>query len=223
MSVAASQPDPVMPQVYPAALDAAGFAVATGAGPTAIAMLEQYRSYLEDWNRRMNLVGPATLEVFWNRHALDSAQLLPLAPDALRWADLGSGAGLPGIVLAILGKDRPGFHVDLVESMAKRCRFLAEVVEGLQLPATVHQSRAEDLSLSVDIVTARACAPLSRLLGYARPYLKRGAVALFLKGQDVAADMEEASKSWEFEADVLPSVSDVRGRIVRVRRLGRGR
>jgi 16S rRNA (guanine527-N7)-methyltransferase len=107
--------------------------------------------------------------------------------------------------------------------MAKRCRFLAEVVEGLQLPATVHQSRAEDLSLSVDIVTARACAPLSRLLGYARPYLKRGAVALFLKGQDVAADMEEASKSWEFEADVLPSVSDVRGRIVRVRRLGRGR
>jgi 16S rRNA (guanine527-N7)-methyltransferase len=223
MSVAASQPDPVMPQVYPADLDAAGFAAATGAGPTAIAQLEQYRSYLEDWNRRMNLVGPATLEVFWNRHALDSAQLLPLAPDALRWADLGSGAGLPGIVLAILGKDRPGFHVDLVESMAKRCRFLAEVVEGLQLPATVHQSRAEDLSLSVDIVTARACAALSRLLGYARPYLKRGAVALFLKGQDVAADLEEASKSWDFEADILPSVSDVRGRIVRVRRLGRGR
>jgi 16S rRNA (guanine527-N7)-methyltransferase len=223
MSVAVSPPDLGLPAVLAQDLDAAGFAAATGAGPTALAELEQYRSYLEDWNRRMNLVGPATLEVFWNRHALDSAQLLPLAPDALRWADLGSGAGLPGIVLAILGKHRPGFHVDLVESMAKRCRFLAEVVAGLQLPATIHQSRAEDLSLSVDIVTARACAPLSRLLGYSRPYLQRGAVALFLKGQDVAADMEEASRSWDFEADVLPSVSDVRGRIVRVRRLGRDR
>ena len=223
MSAAASPPDPALAQVLPQDLDAAGFAAATGASPTALGELEQYRSYLEDWNRRMNLVGPATLEVFWNRHALDSAQLLPLAPEALRWADLGSGAGLPGIVLAILGKHRPGFHVDLVESMAKRCRFLAEVVTGLGLPCTIHQSRAEDLSLSVDIVTARACAPLSRLLGYSQPYLKRGAVALFLKGQDVAADMEEATRSWDFEADVLPSVSDVRGRIVRVRRLGRGR
>jgi 16S rRNA (guanine527-N7)-methyltransferase len=203
--------------------DAAAFARATGCSPTAIADLERYRSYLEDWNQRMNLVGPATLPVFWSRHAWDSAQVLPLAPDALVWADLGTGAGLPGIVLAILGKDRPGFHVHLVESMAKRCRFLSEVVDGLSLPATVHNSRAEDLSMPVDIVTARACAPLSRLLGYARPYLHRGVTALFLKGQDVAAEMEEAAKSWDFEADVLPSQSDARGRIVRVRRLGRGR
>ena len=171
----------------------------------------------------MNLIGPATLDIYWNRHAWDSAQLLRLAPDALTWADLGTGAGLPGIVLAILGKDRPGFHVHLVESMAKRCRFLTEVVTGLQLPATVHQSRAEDLSLAVDIVTARACAPLSRLLGYGRPYLRLGADALFLKGQDVGAELEDAAKSWDFEADVLPSLSDVRGQIVRVRRLGRGR
>lgn len=203
--------------------DAEAFARATGAGPAAIADLERYRSYLEDWNQRMNLVGPATLPVFWSRHAWDSAQVLPLVPDALVWADLGTGAGLPGIVLAILGKDRPGFHVHLVESMAKRCRFLTEVVDGLSLPATVHNSRAEDLSMPVDIVTARACAPLSRLLGYARPYLHRGVTALFLKGQDVAAEMEEAAKSWDFEADVLPSQSDARGRIVRVRRLGRGR
>lgn len=203
--------------------DAASFAAATGAGPAALADLERYRSYLEDWNQRMNLVGPATLDVFWSRHAWDSAQILPLAPEAKVWADLGTGAGLPGIVLAILGKDRPGFHVHLVESMAKRCRFLSEVVTGLSLPATVHNSRAEDLALPVDIVTARACAPLSRLLGYARPYLHRGATALFLKGQDVASEMEEAAKSWDFEADVLPSLSDARGRIVRVRRLGRGR
>lgn len=203
--------------------DAAAFAAAAHAGPQAIADLERYRSYLIEWNEKMNLVGPATLDVFWSRHAWDSAQILPLAPDALTWADLGTGAGLPGIVLAILGKDRPGFHVHLVDSLTKRCRFLTEVVNGLELPATVHNSRAEDLSLTVDIVTARACAPLSRLMGYAQPYFKRGAQALFLKGQDVASELEDAAKTWNFEADVSPSLSDSRGQIVRVRRLGRGR
>ncbi|OXE35594.1 MAG: 16S rRNA (guanine(527)-N(7))-methyltransferase RsmG [Phenylobacterium zucineum] len=203
--------------------DAESFAAATGAGPTAMSDLEHYRSYLADWNRHMNLVGPKTLEVFWSRHAWDSAQILRFAPDALTWADLGTGAGLPGIVLAILGKGRPSYHVHLVESLTKRCRFLSEVVTVLDLPATVHNSRAEDLSLAVDIVTARACAPLSRLLGYARPYFQSGARGLFLKGQDVASDLTEASKSWDFDADVLQSLSDARGRIVCVKRLGRGR
>jgi 16S rRNA (guanine527-N7)-methyltransferase len=116
-----------------------------------------------------------------------------------------------------------GFRVHLVVSMAKRCRFLSEVVRELELPATVHNDRAENLSLPVDIVTARACAPLHRLLGYARPYLKGGAAGLFLKGQDVAAELEEATRYWDFEADTVPSRSDERGRIVRVRRLGRAR
>jgi 16S rRNA (guanine527-N7)-methyltransferase len=213
---------PEAPQVAEVT-DAASFAAASGATARQVAELERYRSYLVEWNEKMNLVGPATLDVFWSRHAWDSAQILPLAPDAATWADLGTGAGLPGIVLAILGKGRPGFHVHLVDSLAKRCRFLNEVVSGLELPATVHNSRAEDLSLSVDIVTARACAPLHRLLGYAQPYLKRGAMALFLKGQDVASELEDAARYWDFEADVLPSLSDARGRIVRVRRLGRGR
>jgi 16S rRNA (guanine527-N7)-methyltransferase len=203
--------------------DAESFARATGASPQQMADLDRFRVLLAEWNEKMNLVGPATLEVFWNRHAWDSAQLLQLAPDASAWADLGAGAGLPGLVLAILGKGRPGFHVHLVESMTKRCRFLAEVVRELDLPASVHNARAENLHLAVDIVTARACAPLSRLLGYARPYLKGGAIGLFLKGQDVAAELEDASKSWEFEADTIPSLSDPRGRIVRVRRLGRAR
>lgn len=216
---AVAQPDPVVLDVN----DAAAFAAATGCDDQAIADLERYRSYLAEWNEKMNLVGPATLEVFWSRHAWDSAQILPLAPEAKTWADLGTGAGLPGVVLAILGKGRTDFHVHLVDSLAKRCRFLSEVVNGLGLPATVHNSRAEDLALTVDIVTARACAPMSRLLGYAQPYLKRGAVALFLKGQDVASELEEAAKTWNFEADVSPSRSDARGQIVRVRRLGRGR
>lgn len=216
---AATQLEPAIAEVT----DAASFAAVAGASPAQVADLERYRSYLIDWNQRMNLVGPATLDVFWSRHAWDSAQILPLAPEAKTWADLGTGAGLPGIVLAILRKGDPSFHVHLVDSLAKRCRFLTEVVTALDLPATVYNSRAEDLSLPVDIVTARACAPLSRLFGYAQPYLKRGAIALFLKGQDVASELEEATKSWTFEADVLPSLSDARGRIVRVRRLGRGR
>jgi 16S rRNA (guanine527-N7)-methyltransferase len=203
--------------------DAESFARATGATSAQIADLERFRVLLTDWNEKMNLVGPATLEVFWNRHAWDSAQLLKLGPEARVWADLGAGAGLPGLVLAILGKGQEGFHVHLVESMAKRCRFLAEVVGELQLPATVHNERAENLQLAVDIVTARACAPLVRLLGYARPYLAAGALGLFLKGQDVAAELDEAARSWEFEADTIPSLSDPRGQIVRVRRLGHAR
>ena len=165
----------------------------------------------------MNLVGPATLTDFWSRHAWDSAQLLRLAPEALTWVDLGAGAGLPGVVLAILGQGRTGFHVDLVESMAKRCRFLLEVVRGLNLPATVRHDRAENLDLDVDIVTARACAPLPRLFGYARPYLKGRTVGLFLKGQDVVSELDEATRYWEFEADIVPSLSNEGGRIVRVR------
>jgi len=203
--------------------DAASFAEAAGASPAQMADLKRFRVLLGEWNEKMNLVGPATLPVFWNRHAWDSAQLLKLAPEALTWADLGAGAGLPGLVLAILGKGRAGFHVHLVESMAKRCRFLSEVVRELALPATVHNDRAENLQLAVNIVTARACAPLSRLLGYARPYLKPGTTGLFLKGQDVAAELAEASRSWDLEADTLPSLSDPRGQVVRVRRLGRAR
>jgi 16S rRNA (guanine527-N7)-methyltransferase len=204
-------------------LDAAGFAALTGATPEQVALLERYRVLLAEWNERMNLVGPATLEVFWSRHAWDSAQILSLEPDALRWADLGTGAGLPGVVLAILGKGRAGFHVELVDSLAKRCRLLQTVVDELGLPATVRNARAESLDLPVDVVTARACAPLVRLLGYAESYLRRGATGLFLKGQDVASELEEATKYWEFDADILPSRSDPRGRIVRVRRLRRGR
>lgn len=204
-------------------MDGARFAKLSGATPDQMADLERFRALLVERNAVMNLIGPATEADFWSRHAWDSAQLLKLAPQARAWADLGAGAGLPGIVLAIFGKGVVGFHVDLVESMAKRCKFLNEVVEALQLPATVHNARAESLDLTVEIVTARACAPLHRLLGYARPYLESGATGLFLKGQDVVSEMSEAARYWEYEADVVPSKSDSRGRIVRVRRLGRAR
>lgn len=197
--------------------DAATFQAAVGATAAQMDDLHAFLALLTEWNEKMNLVGPSALAEFWPRHAWDSAQLLLREPDALTWADLGAGAGFPGIVLAILLKGRPGAHVHLVESMAKRCRFLWEVVRALGLPATVHNRRAEELSLKVDAVTARAMAPMSRLLGYAQPFLKQGAKGVFLKGQDVEAELTEAAKSWKFNADLAPSLSSAAGRIVEIK------
>lgn len=203
------------------ALDAGQFAALSGATPAQVADLERFRGLLAEWNVRMNLVGASTLDAFWSRHAWDSAQLLRLAPDALTWADLGAGAGLPGLVLAVMLKGRPGARVHLVESMAKRCRFLSEMVAALDLPAEVHNARAEDVKLKVEVVTARAVAPLTRLLGYAQPFFARGARGLFLKGQDAEAEIAEARQAWRFDVDVLPSLSDPRGRILSIERLSR--
>jgi 16S rRNA (guanine527-N7)-methyltransferase len=183
--------------------------------------MERFRSRLVEANRAVNLVGESTLEEFWRRHFVDSAQLLWAEPSVSVWADLGSGAGLPGLVLAILLKDRLGARVHLIESMAKRCRFLAEVVTALNLPAVVHNARAEALELKVDVVTARACAPLDRLLTFARPYLARGARGLFLKGSEVEAEIAEARRNWRFKARTTPSLSDPRGRLLSIEELVR--
>jgi 16S rRNA (guanine527-N7)-methyltransferase len=185
--------------------------------------MQAFLVLLTEWNEKMNLVGPSALAEFWPRHAYDSAQLLRLAPEARTWADLGAGAGFPGLVLAVLLKGRPDAQVHLVESMAKRCRFLSEVVQKLDLPAQIHNARAEDLGIRVDIVTARACAPLPRLLGYAQPYLKRGATGLFLKGQDVVSELTEAAKCWKFEAELSASSSHPDGRVLQVKGLSRVR
>jgi len=202
---------------------AAEFRAAWGASDAQMADLNAYLDLLAEWNEKMNLVGPSALAEFWPRHAWDSAQLLRLKPEAKLWADLGAGAGFPGLVLAILLMETPGAKVHLVESMAKRCRFLSEVVQKLNLPAQIHNARAEDLGIRVDIVTARACAPLPRLLGYAEPYLKRGATGLFLKGQDVVAELTEATKYWKFEAELSVSSSHPDGRVLQVKGLSRVR
>lgn len=200
------------------------FAETIGATPAQLADLERYRAMLEDWNQRMNLIGPATMAVFWSRHALDSAQLIRLAPEAKTWADLGTGAGLPGLVLAILLKGREGVQVHLVESLTKRCRFLSAVVEALDLPATVHDARAEDVRITVEVVTARAVAALPKLLGFAEPWLKRGARGLFLKGQAAEAELAEAAAAgWKLQATLIQSLSDPDGRIVDIRSAKRGR
>lgn len=199
------------------------FRARANASAEQIADLEAFRLRLVDANAVMNLVGPDSLPDFWNRHVWDSAQLLDLAPDAKTWADLGAGAGFPGLVLSIMLKGRDGAHVWLIDSLAKRCRFLQEVVDALSLPATVIVGRAEAQSVTCDIVTARAVAPMDKLLGYAQPYFQRGAQGLFLKGERAESELIEARKSWHFEAELAPSQSDARGRIVTIRSLRRAR
>lgn len=197
------------------------FQTLTGATRDQISDLETFIERLAEANAVMNLIGPDTLPDVWNRHVWDSAQLLDLAPSALTWADLGAGAGFPGVVLAILLKGRPAAHVWLIDSLGKRCRFLQTVVEELTLPATVVNGRAEEQTLRVDVVTARAVAPMEKLLGYAQPYLQRGAQGLFLKGEKAEAELIEARKVWHFDSSLSVSRSDPRGRIVSVRSLRR--
>jgi len=199
----------------------AEFQTRRSATPAQMADLETLIARLTTANAVMNLVGPDTIPDVWNRHIFDSAQLLDLAPDAATWADLGAGAGFPGLVLAILLKDRADSHVWLVDSLGKRCRFLQDVVDALSLRATVVNGRAEDQRITVDVVTARALAPMDRLLGYAQPYLQRGAQGLFLKGEKAEAELIEARKLWQFESILSVSRSDPRGRIVSVRSLRR--
>lgn len=191
-----------------------------------MARLETHRRLLEEWSGRMNLVGPRELEAFWGRHALDSAQLLQLAPSARRWADLGSGAGFPGLIVAAFLADSPGAAIHLVESTGKKAAFLREVSEAAELPVKVFNQRIEDFGPGegpYDVVTARALAPLNRLIPYAKPILDRGAQGLFHKGADLDAELAAAknvlnggASGIPYRADVLESLSDPRGRIVRV-------
>jgi 16S rRNA (guanine527-N7)-methyltransferase len=216
--MSAAPPEPLAP-----AFGSEEFARLTAASGEQMSDLNAFRVILEDWSGRINLVGPSAQTDFWLRHAYDSAQLLEVAgPSTKVWADLGAGAGFPGVVLAVMLKAIPGACVHLVESQAKRCRFLSEVVQALALPAVVHNARAESLRLTgIEMVTARACAPLPRLLGYAQPLMKAGARGLFLKGRGVEAELAEARQSWRFNAVLTPSRSDPSGTLLGIERLSR--
>jgi len=178
-----------------------------------------------DRQATMNLIAPSTIPTIWTRHVADSLQLLPLAPGAKRWIDFGSGAGFPGLAIACALVETAGAQIHLVESTQKKAAFLRETIDALHLPAIVHAQRIEDFTrsnkLRFEVVTARAVAPLDKLLGYANPLLKTGAVGLFPKGQDVEAELTQASKSWKIDAELIPSKTDPHARIVLVRRLAR--
>jgi len=187
--------------------------------------LAHFVALLCERQKQMNLVASSTIPQVWTRHVADSLQLLALAPEARRWVDLGSGAGFPGVVIACALADAPGAHVDLVESIGKKAAFLTEAVAATTAPATVHHARFEavapNLAGHVDIVTARALAPLSSLLTMINPFMEKGAKALLQKGQDVDAELTEAAKYWNIDYDAVPSQTDPRGRILVVRRLKR--
>jgi 16S rRNA (guanine527-N7)-methyltransferase len=189
--------------------------------------LTRFVGLLLDRQRTTNLIAASTVPTIWTRHVADSLQLLPLAPEARRWVDLGSGGGFPGMVIACALADSPGAHVDLVESIGKKAAFLREAIQATGVPATVHHGRIDEVTPrlvgDVEIVTARAVAPLKDLLTMIGPFLERGAQGLLLKGQDVDAELTRAAKYWTIEHTAVPSRTSPTGRIMIVRRLQRRR
>jgi 16S rRNA (guanine527-N7)-methyltransferase len=190
------------------------------------ARLDRLVEVLFLWQSKTNLVSSTTLTSVWSRHIADSLQLLALAPPrATVFVDLGSGSGFPALPLACALAGRPGAHVHLVESNLKKSAFLREAIRAAGVPATVHAERIEDFARSfagpIDVVTARALAPLPQLLELAAPLLKQGVVGLFLKGQDVGVELTEASRYWTMRYDLAPSRTSPDGRIVIVHELKR--
>jgi 16S rRNA (guanine527-N7)-methyltransferase len=190
----------------------------TNVSRETLARLKGYADLLMDWNARHNLVARSTLPDLWRRHFWDSAQLAPLIPETARTlADLGSGAGFPGLVLAAM---RPGLSVTLHEATTKKCDFLRAAAERMGLAVAVQNARIEDLPPKAHhVVTARALAPLPLLLSYAQRFTDPNSVCLFLKGQNIGAELTEAHKSWRIEASQIPSLTDPSGAILVVRKL----
>ena len=189
------------------------------------ARLDRYVGLLVEWQAKTNLVAPSTLPHLWTRHVSDSLQLLDLVPSAKTWVDLGSGGGFPGVVLACALAETPGANVHLVERNAKKAAFLREAVRITSAAATVHLAGIGDIvdriGSRVDCVTARALAPLHQLVGFAEPFMGTGAKALFLKGQDVEAELTEATKYWNIKPQLHSSRTGGLGWIVELDRIER--
>lgn len=189
------------------------------------ARLDRYVDLLVAWQAKTNLIAPSTLPQLWTRHISDSLQLLDLAPNARHWLDFGSGGGFPGVVLACAMAEHPGANVQLVERIAKKSAFLREALRVTGAPGSVVLADIGDyvdsLKTPVDCVTARAVAPLHMLLGFAAPLVQRGAKALFLKGQDVEAELTEATKYWNIEPRLHPSRTGGHGWIVELNKIER--
>ena len=210
---------PAEPQIF----GSEEFAALSHVSRETLARLKIHAEMLEDWNSRQNLVSRASLADLWRRHFWDSAQLAPCVPaSAVSLVDLGSGAGFPGLVLAEIFRERPGFRVVLYEATAKKCRFLEAVAERLDLAIEVRQGRIEDAEPEIfDVIVARACAPLAKLLPYAQRFWGKNSVGLLLKGQNVELELTETNKSWRMEAVRHQSRSDPSGVILEIRELHR--
>jgi 16S rRNA (guanine527-N7)-methyltransferase len=187
------------------------------------ARLDRFVALLLNWQRRINLIAPSTEAKLWTRHVADSLQLLALVPDARRWVDLGSGGGFPGLVIACALAETKGAQVHLVESNAKKAAFLREAARVTGVPAVIHATRIEDFvdnaPEGIEVVTARALAPLVDLLGSAYPLIQRGAWGLFSKGQAAASELTEAGKHWKIRASLEVSRTEPLARIIFLRGL----
>ena len=210
----------------PAPMTPEEFAAATHVSRETLDRLAAYVELLRDWQTRKNLVSPASLADVWRRHLFDSAQLLPLIddPEDAEIVDVGSGAGFPGLVLAILG----AANVRLVESDQRKCDFLRAAAAATGTAVEIYPERAEILAKSAlrgvaDVVTARAVAPLPKLLSYAAPILAPGGVCLFLKGARAEEELTAARKSWKMRVTRVPSRSDPSGTILKLEELRRAR
>jgi 16S rRNA (guanine527-N7)-methyltransferase len=178
---------------------------------------------LRKWQKSRNLVAPSTLDRIWRRHVADSVQIHALVPQAKRWVDFGSGAGFPGLVTAILLAETEGAAVHLVESNQSKAAFLRTVARETGAPVTVHAQRIEafidGFTEEIEGVSARALASLDRLLPMAAPFVARGAVAVFHKGQDFAAEIAEATLSWNLDLVEHPSRIEPGSRLIEIRKI----
>lgn len=200
----------------------AEFGAAIDVSRETIERLEIFAALLAKWNPSINLISSRDLPDLWRRHILDSAQLLPLLPKAppgrqRRIVDLGSGAGFPGLILAILGAG----EAHLIESDGRKCTFLAEAIRRTSATATVHNLRIEAVpeklpNLRADVIVARGLAALNKLIGFSAPLIEKGGVGLFLKGGNVASELTLAEKNWHMRVEQLPSRTSEAGVILRI-------
>ncbi|WP_414464260.1 16S rRNA (guanine(527)-N(7))-methyltransferase RsmG [Hyphomicrobium sp. DY-1] len=187
--------------------------------------LEIYETLLKKWQKTINLVASSTLDDIWDRHFADSAQLWPLRPpEAKTWLDLGSGAGFPGLVLAILASETGQTHHTLVESDSRKAAFLREAARQTGVAVDILCMRIENPETHAkvgvaDCVTARALAPLSKLVEIAAPYFGPSTLGFFLKGRDATAEVEKAAQDWQFAFELIPSVTEEDGRVVLLKAL----
>lgn len=189
------------------------FAAATGVSRETLDRLCRYEALLLEWRPRVNLVGRSTLPDLWHRHFLDSAQLFPLLPAKAGLIDLGSGAGFPGAVLAAMGAR----DVHLIESDGRKCAFLEELNQALDLGMTIHRARIEQMAAwEAPCLTSRALAPLTRLLDWAEAFIGPSTICLFPKGQSVEEELTEASKKWNMTTECLPSRTSPTGTVLRL-------
>jgi 16S rRNA (guanine527-N7)-methyltransferase len=202
-------------------VDAESFSVAGSVSRETMERLKAYETLLRKWHNSNNLGSKATLEHLWQRHMWDSAQLVRHAPsEAVHWVDLGSGAGFPGLVVAILLRERPGFRMELVESDRRKAVFLREAARATGAKVVVHDQRIESFTPSAsaapDVISARALAPLPQILRLSAPFWGKNTIGLFLKGRTATDELTESAKDWIFDHETIASQSDPSGTVLKL-------